>query len=48
VSYGQIVKAAKPVFAAVTNAVLLKDIDHPMVSLALVPIIDSVSLASLH
>jgi len=47
VSFGQIVKAAEPVFAAATNAVLLKDIDHPMVYLALVPIIGGVGLASL-
>ena len=31
VSFGQIVKAGEPVFAAATNALLLKDIDHPMV-----------------
>jgi len=47
VSFGQIVKAAEPVFAAATNAILLKDIDHPMVYLALVPIIGGVGLASL-
>eukprot|EP01041_Mallomonas_annulata_P012287 gene12287-25840_t len=47
VSFGQIVKAAEPVFAAGTNAVLLKDIDHPMVYLALLPIIGGVGLASL-
>jgi len=47
VSFGQIVKAAEPVFAAATNAVLLKDIDHPMVYLALLPIIGGVGLASL-
>jgi len=47
VSFGQIVKAAEPVFAAATNALLLKDIDHPMVYLALVPIIGGVGLASL-
>lgn len=47
VSFGQIVKAAEPVFAAATNAVLLKDIDHPMVYAALIPIIGGVGLASL-
>eukprot|EP00595_Chromulina_sp_UTEXLB2642_P000218 CAMPEP_0196761632 /NCGR_PEP_ID=MMETSP1095-20130614/928_1 /TAXON_ID=96789 ORGANISM="Chromulina nebulosa, Strain UTEXLB2642" /NCGR_SAMPLE_ID=MMETSP1095 /ASSEMBLY_ACC=CAM_ASM_000446 /LENGTH=289 /DNA_ID=CAMNT_0042111437 /DNA_START=358 /DNA_END=1228 /DNA_ORIENTATION=+ len=47
VSFGQIVKSAEPVFAAATNAVLLKDIDHPVVYLALLPIIGGVSLASL-
>lgn len=47
VSFGQIVKAAEPVFAAATNALLLKDIDHPMVYLALLPIIGGVGLASL-
>mmetsp|Transcript_15686 Transcript_15686/g.15821 ORF Transcript_15686/g.15821 Transcript_15686/m.15821 type:complete len:392 (+) Transcript_15686:62-1237(+) len=47
VSFGQIVKAAEPVFAAANNAVLLKDIDHPMVYLALLPIIGGVGLASL-
>jgi solute carrier family 35, member E1 len=47
VSFGQIVKAGEPVFAAATNAVLLKDIDHPMVYAALLPIIAGVSLASL-
>lgn len=47
VSFGQIVKAAEPVFAAATNAVLLKDIDHPVVYLALLPIIGGVGLASL-
>lgn len=47
VSFGQIVKAAEPVFAAATNAVVLKDIDHPMVYAALLPIIGGVSLASL-
>lgn len=47
VSFGQIVKAAEPVFAAATNAILLKDIDHPMVYLALLPIIGGVGLASL-
>lgn len=47
VSFAQIVKAAEPVFAAATNALLLKDIDHPMVYLALLPIIGGVGLASL-
>ena len=47
VSFGQIVKAAEPVFAAATNALLLKDIDHPIVYLALLPIIGGVGLASL-
>lgn len=47
VSFGQIVKAGEPVFAAATNAVLLKDIDHPMVYAALLPIIGGVGLASL-
>lgn len=47
VSFGQIVKAAEPVFAAATNALVLKDIDHPMVYAALLPIIGGVSLASL-
>jgi len=47
VSFGQIVKAAEPVFAAATNAILLNDIDHPMVYLALLPIIGGVGLASL-
>jgi len=35
------------VFAAATNALLLKDIDHPVVYLALLPIIGGVGLASL-
>jgi len=43
----QIVKSAEPVFAAATNAILLGDIDHPMVYLALLPIIGGVALASL-
>jgi solute carrier family 35 protein E1 len=47
VSFGQIVKAGEPVFAAATNAVLLKDIDHPLVYAALLPIIAGVGLASL-
>lgn len=47
VSFGQIVKAGEPVFAAATNALLLKDIDHPMVYAALIPIIGGVGLASL-
>lgn len=47
VSFGQIVKAGEPVFAAVTNALLLKDIDHPLVYAALLPIIGGVGLASL-
>jgi solute carrier family 35, member E1 len=47
VSFGQIVKAGEPVFAAATNAILLGDIDHPVVYLALVPIIGGVGLASL-
>merc|ERR1712146_223777 len=47
VSFAQIVKAAEPVFAAATNALLLKDIDHPMVYAALLPIISGVGLASL-
>jgi len=47
VSFGQIVKAGEPVFAAATNALLLKDIDHPIVYLTLVPIIGGVGLASL-
>jgi solute carrier family 35, member E1 len=47
VSFGQIVKAGEPVFAALTNAVLLKDIDHPLVYAALIPIIGGVGLASL-
>ena len=47
VSFGQIVKAGEPVFAAGTNAVLLGQIDHPMVYLALLPIIGGVGLASL-
>ena len=47
VSFGQIVKAAEPVFAAGTNAILLGDIDHPMVYAALIPIIGGVGLASL-
>jgi len=47
VSFGQIVKAAEPVFAAANNAVLLKEIDHPLVYLALIPIIGGVGLASL-
>jgi solute carrier family 35 protein E1 len=47
VSFGQIVKAAEPVFAAASNAVLLKDIDSPMVYLSLFPIIFGVGLASL-
>jgi len=47
VSFGQIVKAAEPVFAAATNAILLKQIDHPIVYAALLPIIGGVGLASL-
>jgi solute carrier family 35 protein E1 len=47
VSFGQIVKAGEPVFAALTNAVLLKEIDHPVVYLTLLPIIGGVGLASL-
>jgi len=47
VSFGQIVKAAEPVFAAGTNAVLLGDIDHPLVYASLIPIIGGVGLASL-
>jgi len=47
VSFGQIVKAGEPVFAAATNAILLKDIDHPMVYAALLPIIGGVGLASI-
>ena len=47
VSFGQIVKAGEPVFAAATNALVLKDLDHPMVYLALLPIIGGVGLASL-
>merc|ERR1719201_2205791 len=47
VSFGQIVKAGEPVFAAATNALLLKQIDHPVVYLALLPIIGGVGLASL-
>jgi solute carrier family 35, member E1 len=46
VSFGQIVKAGEPVFAAATNALLLKDIDHPIVYLTLLPIIGGVGLAS--
>merc|ERR1719446_489020 len=47
VSFGQIVKAGEPVFAAATGAILLKQIDHPMVYAALIPIIGGVGLASL-
>jgi len=47
VSFGQIVKAGEPVFAAATNAVLLGDIDHPLVYASLIPIIGGVGLASL-
>ena len=47
VSFGQIVKAGEPVFAAATNAVLLKEVDHPLVYAALLPIIAGVGLASL-
>ena len=47
VSFGQIVKAGEPVFAAATNAILLGDVDHPMVYAALLPIIGGVGLASL-
>jgi len=47
VSFGQIVKAAEPVFAAFTNAIVLKEIDHPLVYAALIPIIGGVGLASL-
>jgi solute carrier family 35 protein E1 len=47
VSFGQIVKAGEPVHAALTGAVLLKEIDHPLVYLSLVPIIGGVALASL-
>merc|ERR1711998_427598 len=46
VSFGQIVKAGEPVFAAATNALVLKDLDHPMVYLALLPIIGGVGDAS--
>lgn len=47
VSFGQIVKAGEPVFAAVNSAILLKEIDHPLVYAALLPIIGGVGLASL-
>jgi solute carrier family 35 protein E1 len=47
VSFGQIVKAGEPVFAAATGAILLKQIDHPIVYAALLPIIAGVGLASL-
>lgn len=47
VSFGQIVKAGEPVFAAFTGALLLKEIDHPVVYLSLIPIIGGVGLASL-
>ena len=47
VSFGQIVKAAEPVHAAMTGAALLGEIDHPMVYLTLLPIIGGVGLASL-
>lgn len=47
VSFGQIVKAGEPVFAAGTNAILLGQVDHPVVYLALLPIIGGVGLASL-
>lgn len=47
VSFGQIVKAGEPVFAAATNALLLKEVDHPLVYAALLPIIGGVGLASL-
>lgn len=47
VSFGQIVKAGEPVHAALTGAILLKEIDHPIVYLSLVPIIGGVALASL-
>lgn len=46
-SFGQIVKAGEPVHAALTGALLLKEIDHPMVYLSLIPIIGGVGLASL-
>lgn len=35
----QIVKSAEPVFAAGTNAGLLRDVDHPLVYATLLPII---------
>ena len=47
VSFGQIVKAGEPVFAAATSALFLKEIDNPIVYLALLPIIGGVGLASL-
>jgi solute carrier family 35 protein E1 len=47
VSFAQIVKAGEPVFAAATNAVVLRDVDHPAVYAALIPIILGVGLASL-
>jgi len=47
VSFGQIVKAGEPVFAALTGALILKEIDHPLVYLSLLPIIGGVGLASL-
>lgn len=47
VSFGQIVKAGEPVFAAATSALFLKEMDHPLVYLALLPIIGGVGLASL-
>lgn len=47
VSFGQIVKAGEPVHAALTGALILKEIDHPLVYLSLVPIIGGVALASL-
>lgn len=47
VSFGQIAKSAEPVFAALTNALLLGDVDHYMVYLSLLPIIGGVGMASL-
>lgn len=47
VSFGQIVKAGEPVFAAFNSALLLKEIDHPIVYACLLPIIGGVGLASL-
>jgi solute carrier family 35 protein E1 len=46
VSFGQIVKAGEPVFAAATNAFMLGDYDHPMVYLTLLPIIGGVAVAT--
>merc|ERR1719235_666463 len=47
VSFAQTLKAWYPVFAAGNGALILNDIDHPMVYAALIPIVAGVGHASL-